>query len=303
MTNFSTISKARNYLFRAATALFTSTVAIAAALPSWAGSFVLTGYDSTYHITVGENETGAINFARSTLNFLTDPAYNTFVGNGINKFLFVESKQPPPPGHVITANTPTILGFTPGVDYEAHDASTLNAELDLLGTKYNSIVVPSDYGANFSQAELDVLNSRRDDITNFLNAGGGIVVGPQSNLGAGLTPRGGRYGFLPFDVPARVFAEVSTISPVTPFGASIGYTDADAADNATHVVFTEPFGGLQVAMTDEAGRILTVAGRVTVGDVLLPGPDEPGATVPEPSSLLGLVAVGAVGFGVLSKRK
>ena len=59
-------------------------------------------------------------------------------------------------------------------------------------------MVASDFGGILRQAELDILNDRKIDIINFLNAGGGLYAMSEGNGGVGLTPGGGHFGFLPF---------------------------------------------------------------------------------------------------------
>ena len=50
---------------------------------------------------------------------------------------------------------------------------------------------------------------------------------------------------------------------VTPFGASLGLTNADVNGNASHAVFTG-INGFSVVDQDAAGRILSIAGREQV---------------------------------------
>jgi hypothetical protein len=122
-------------------------------------------------------------------------------------------------------------GFALGANFDHHDASTLNAALDVLGTTYSAIVVASDHLGVLTQAELDILNARADDIRAFLNAGGGVYAMAESNGGAHLTPNGGRFGFLPTVVPSTTFYEAETGNTVTPFGATLGFTEADVNGN------------------------------------------------------------------------
>lgn len=162
------------------------------AVPGWAGSIFLTGHDPDFHASGGPgNPIGAQNINNAAINFVTDPMFNVFSANGINEFLFVESKISPPSGHRNGVNGLTASGFSQGIDFEHHDSTTLDAELNLLGTKYSAIVVASDFGGVFTQAELDILNARSSDIVDFINADGGIYAMAESNEGAGLTPSGG----------------------------------------------------------------------------------------------------------------
>jgi hypothetical protein len=289
----------KSVLLSSATAVITASVAVLSALPSWAGTFVISGFDPQYHAQdPGSNFIGARNTNRAIINYITDPSYNPFTANGVNRFLYVDSKIPTPPEHLPGVNGLIASGYTPGVNFEHHDASTLNAELNQLGTKYNAIVVASDYGATLTQAELNVLNSRRDDITQFLNAGGGIFVASESNGGAGLTPQGGRFGFLPFPVAARNLEQLRNDATVTPLAASVGLTNADINGNYSHNVFDPPFvDGLEPATIDASGNVLTIAGRTTFAT------EEAAAAVPEPSSILAMLVVGGIGSLGLHKRQ
>jgi len=229
------------------------------------GSFFLTGHDPDFHATLGGNTVGAKNIINTAVAFTTDPNFNTFKAGGVNKFLFVESNITPPSGHTIGKPGIVAAGFIEGVDFEHHDATTLNAELNLLGTKYNMILVASDFGGILTSAELDILNARSVDIINFLNSGGGLVALSESNLQGQLTPNGGHFGFLPFIVSSAVLSQPEVGNTVTPFGVSLGLADADVNGNASHSIFIATFG-LNIVDEDPAENILTLAGRGMVGE-------------------------------------
>jgi hypothetical protein len=242
---------------------------VGAITPAYAvvGSFFLTGHDPDFHASLGGNAAGAQNLIISAVTFTTDPNFNEFKANGVNKFLFVESNIAVPGGHTVGKNGIVAAGFVEGVDFEQHNASTLDAELDLLGTKYNMIFVASDFGGILTQAELDILNARSGDIINFLNSGGGLVALAESNNGNGLTPNGGHYGFLPFVVSSTGFNQNEVGNTVTLFGASLGLTDADVNGNASHNIFVGTFGLEIVDIDDEnPPNILSLAGRGIVDD-------------------------------------
>jgi hypothetical protein len=232
------------------------------------GSIFLTGHDPDFHAVLGGNAAGSIAINQTAIGFVTDPAFNTFADGGIDKFLFVESKMVAPSGHTAGVAGIVASGYALGTDFEHHDATTLDAELDLLGTKYNAIVVGSDFGGILTQAELDILNARSTDIIAFLNAGGGLYALSESNGGAGLTPSGGRYGFLPFVVASAALDQPENGNTLTTFGASLGLTTSDINGNASHAIFTGT-GGLQVVDNDPQENILTIAGRgfITPGGV------------------------------------
>ena len=258
-------------------------------LRALAGSIFLTGHDPDFHAVRGANTAGAINLNNVAIDFVTNSAFNPFTAGGIGKFLFVQSNIAVPAGHQDGIAGLVASGYTAGADFEQHNASTLGAELDLLGTKYNAVVVASDFGGILTQAELDILNARSGDIITFLNDGGGLYAMAESNNGAGLTPGGGQFGYLPFVVSSTPANQVETGFTVTTFGASLGLTNADVNGNASHNVFDGRFG-LNVVDFDAQGRIMSLAGR---------GRIDPGTgIVPEPFALtlfaLGLLVSAAV---------
>jgi hypothetical protein len=233
---------------------------------AWAGSIFLTGHDPDFHAVRGPNSVGAKNINAIAIGFVRDPAFNPFVTD-ISRFLFVESNIPAPRGHVIGKDGIVASGFvecSPSTesecDFEHHDATTLDLQLDRLGTKYDAIVVASDFGGLLTQAELDVLNDRSSDIIEFLETGGGLYAMAESNSGAKLTPDGGHFGFLPFGVgstPVRGGFDARVI--VWIIGESLGLETDDVNGNYSHNVFDDTFG-LEIVDLDYRG-ILGLAGR------------------------------------------
>ena len=236
---------------------------LAAALSPAVGSIFLTGHDPDFHATLGGNTPGARNINKKAIGFVMDPLFNPYVANGITKFLFVESNIAVPGGHLVGADGIVASGYVAGTSFEKHDATTLNAQLSLLGTKYGGIVVASDFGGILTQAELDILNARKSDIINFLNSGGGLYAMAESDSGAGLTPNGGLFGYLPFVASGVPLNQSESGFVTTAFGQSLGLTDSDVNGNASHNVFTA-FDGLSVVDRDSAGRVMSVAGRIQV---------------------------------------
>jgi hypothetical protein len=251
---------------------------------AFAGSIFLTGHDPDFHALLGGNSAGAQAINTTAIGFVTDAAFNTFTAGGVTKFLMVESNIPVPGGHVVGTNGIVASGYVSGTDFEQHNASTLNAELNLLGTKYNAIVIASDFGGILTQAELDILNARSADIISFLNAGGGLYAMAESNNGAGLTPAGGHFGFLPFVVTSTPADQSEVGITVTPFGAGLGLTNGDVNGNFAHNIF-DSASGMDIVDLDSQGRILSLATRKLVTDE---------GVVPEP----GTAALTALGIGI-----
>jgi len=279
-------------VFLAAFALLAS---IALPATAQSGSIFLTGHDPDFHASLGGNASGARTINSAAISFVMNPAFNPFVASGVTKFLFVESKGSVPGGHTNGVNGITSSGYTLGVNFDHHDFTTLDAALNGLGNTYSALVVASDFGGILRQAELNILNARSADIISFLNAGGGLYAMAESNNGAGLTPTGGRFGYLPFVTTTTPLDQTESGVTVTPFGASLGLTNAHVNGNASHNIFTDTFG-LQIVDRDASGNILTLAGRGQVN------PGGVGNTVPEPGTL-ALLGAGLASLLIPLRRR
>lgn len=228
-----------------------------------AGSVFITGHDPDFHASLGGNAAGAQRINQAAIGFVMDPAFNPYVAGGATKFLFVESNITPPSGHTVGENGINASGYVAGTNYVNADATTLNTELNALGTTYGALVVASDFGGILTQAELNILNARSADIAAFVNSGGGIYVMAEGNSGAGLTPNGGWFGFVPIVTASAAVNQNEFGFTVTPFGASLGLTNNDINGNASHNVFTS-IGSLQVVDVDATGAIMSAAGRTLI---------------------------------------
>lgn len=265
---------------------------------SWAGAIFITGHDPDFHacgpcaFVPDTNALGAQHINQAAINFVTDPAFNPFAV-AAHKFLFVEGLITPPAGHSDGRQGLIASGFVLGTDFEVHGLSDLNTELNLLGTKYDAIVVASDSVGILTQPVLNILNARSADIIAFLNAGGGLYAMAESNGGiVPLTPLGGHFGFLPFVVSSASLFESEIGYSVTSFGSSLGLSADDINGNFSHNIFEGTFG-LNVVDRDGEGNIISLAGR---GSVTSTG------VVPEPSTFL-LLGSGLAGLAMWRRKK
>jgi hypothetical protein len=248
-----------------------------------AGSVFVTGHDPIWHAGLGGNFAGAINLARTGIEYARN-------GSSL-PFLFIESSGPVPPGNAYTAPFLTsALGYSAG-SYTVMNFATLMSLPDFRAAlnSYSAIVVASDHGGMLSGAELGFLNSHSADILSYLNAGGGLYAEAESDATGQIgstTP----FGFLPFLVSSTSFQSAELSNVVTAFGAGLGLTNADVNGNFSHNFFAST-GGMNAVdlFNGDPNRPLTLAFR---------GQLTPGGVVPEPATMalvalaLGLVVAG-----------
>ena len=246
-----------------------------------AGSVFLTGHDPDFHTQPGLGN--ADNLLKVALSYVTGGTYND--GNAATKFLWVESDIAAPGGHVKGYDSLDDVGATQGTDYDIVNAAGFKtANL----AQYNAIAIASSFGGTLTRAELDGLIARKDDIKNFINAGGGLFASSECfPCGANLMVDGtaNLFGFLPV-----IVTSIGANAPftVTPFGSTLGLTDADLND-ATHNSFGL-VGGLGIVDTDSSGNATTLAGNVRIDDGGFHPTPEPGSLALFGGALAGLVA-------------
>ena len=298
------IMKTRNLYLVALVALY---LCLAPATSAFADAIFLTGHDPDYHAALGPNATGAQDIIKVGVSFVTNPALNTFAADGISKFLFVQGNPPPPtyPTDYIDGTLGLAASGYTSQNYDVAgctstgDCTQLINALGQLGTKYDALVIGSDFGGSLTQYELNVLDQDSNGIINFLNAGGGLFAMAESDSyvtpawdgnfheSGGLTPDGGWYGYLPFVHPFGCGGPVEE-NTLTPYGQSLGLQTGDVQGNYAHNCFSGTYGLNVVDVTGaniDPGAIQTLAGS---GYVTPNG-------VPEPPSLallvIGLAAV------------
>ncbi len=256
-----------------------------------AGPVFLTGHDPDYH---AQGQASGINQEIVALNFVTGGSYSS----GSIKFLFVESNLSAIFGHRVGKDSLTgALGLIQGTHFDQVDAAGL-AGVNF--SAYSAIVVASTFGGMLTSAEINALNARSADIASFINAGGGLAAFSECGVGFGncdatlVTAGTNLFGFVPVGV-----SSVSTTVPytVTPFGASLGLTNADVNDCCTHNSFASA-AGLNVVDFDLNGVPTTLAGIVRISDGGFTG------SVPEPASwALMLTGFGLVGAAMRRRRR
>lgn len=214
------------------------------------GGVFVTGHDPDFHARSG-NTVGARNILSRAVAYVTN-------GHPGPSVLLVTSRIAPPSGHLDSAlGVNTVFG---GFEMAAAPGQGVQDLSTIAFSDYDVVIIASDFGGLLRQAELDILNARAGDLADFINGGGGLVALAESNGGARLTPAGGHFDFLPFLASEVATHQIETGFTVTPFGASLGLTDADVNGSASHNTFTNT-GGMEIVDVDASGRILSLAVR------------------------------------------
>ena len=202
----------------------------------------------------------------------------------------------------------TRAGFTYDVaDYGSGQQGAL--DLHTVNFKnYDVVFVASSYGGWLRQDELDILNTRRAAVMDFVNEGGGLVALAESGgrlrpdaLYPGVTRD--HYRFLPIQVSTVQLQEVEKGGRITPAGLALGLTSADMV-NSTENYFTTT-GGMDVIDLSPAGNVTTLAyrgrrvnldGSSNEAPVVYAGPDRI-VTMPHAASLAGVATDDALPAG------
>src|SRR5712692_2293308 len=206
-------------------AVFTAVGALLVAAPAHAatpGGIFLTGHDPDFHAQFGPNAVGSINILQKAVAFTTS-------GKSNPRMLLVTDLHDPGAGFSDPRLGLTAAGFT----YAVADDGSSGSALDLHTVNYANydvIVVASDFGGWLRQSELDILNARSLDMIGYINNGGGLVALAES----GTLTSHNLFGYLTFVVSSTGVNLSETGNTVTPFGASLGLTNADINGNFFH---------------------------------------------------------------------
>lgn len=265
-----------------------------AAVSAQAGPIFITGHDPDFHAQV---EAAAVPLLQTGLSYVTG---GTFDDGAATKFLWVESNLAATSGHLVGANSLTLLGLVQGINYDRVDAAGF-ALANL--SNYTAIAIASTFGGMLTQAEIYALIARNTEIAAFVNAGGGLFASSECGIGftscdaSNVSDNASLFGFLP-GVSATA---VSTSPPysITPFGTLIGAPYALSNVNLqspTHNSFAF-VSGLTPVDLDAQGNPTTLAGDVRINN----GGFTP---VPEPSTLalIAMAFLSLFGFAVTRRR-
>jgi hypothetical protein len=227
------------------------------------GGVFVTGHDPDYHATRGGNPTGAQHIIQRAVSYVT-------FNKSKPKILLVTDLRNPGGDQ----SDPRLGMNASGLTFDVADfGSGSSGVLDLhkvTFTKYDCIVIASDYGGWLHQEELDILDARSSELLDFVNQGGGIVAFDESGnrpSGNGIYPgtSSGRFGFLPFIVAELSLQQSESGFTVTPTGTAMGLANTDINGNVAHSVFTKT-GGMDPVDLDATKRITSLVKRgVRVG--------------------------------------
>lgn len=242
------------------------------------GGIFVTGHDPDFHAAEGNME-GARNILRRAAEYVTFKEPHTYTP--LRTLLVTSIVNPNVPGGPwhrdpqLGLNAAELglfdVATADPVDAAPPNTASGGAFTDIATVdfrQYALIIVASDHGGWLKQAELDSLNARRAELINYVNGGGGLIALAESN-GAGLTPGGGQFGFLPFLVSSVLRGQTEQGYTLTSAGMAMGLRPADTADpgdvdgNVSHCTFGET-GGMDIIDVDAKGNTVSLATRELV---------------------------------------
>ena len=219
------------------------------------GRVFLTGHDPDFHAFRGGNRTGAQHMIQQAIRYVT--------GNEPEpRILLVTDRRDLGSAYSDPRLGLIAAGFS-GFDMADHGSGTagvLNLNT-VVFENYDVVVVASDHGGWLRQQQLDILNQRKNDLAQYLLAGGGIVAFAEGSPGAGLTTHD-RFAFVP--CASIGFDQTESGFRITPQGTAIGLNQSDLNGNFSHNFFPGTCG-MDVLDTDAQGRIMSLATAGSVG--------------------------------------
>jgi hypothetical protein len=281
---------------------------------AWAGPVVVDGTDANDHgqtdFTGTQNEEGWLymqkvlenlapqvgNGNTTVVSLGTDP--NTTAYDAINS-AFSKSA---------IASTWNFVNINGATDIASFLGGSSVGGNSLANTGILYIPTANNAFGDLEDDELAEINSRGAAINNFVggagnpNQGGALFAMAESPSSFSVTP----YGWLTSLLPSLTVNDVGASTPITLTSegqaAFPGLTTADLSAGPWHNYFTGNFGGLKVLATaaDNNGVVQPLILGGGAGTVITPPPP---TGVPEPASVVGILAFGAFGVGSQMKRK
>lgn len=217
------------------------------------GGVFVTGHDPDFHAVSG-NTTGARNIIKRAVEYVT---YNKENPN----LLLVTDVRPKGGGFIDSRRgISTVYSDYDVADYGSGAAGVLDLrKVDF--SRYDAIIVASDFGGWLRQEEVDVLMERQDELIEYVNNGGGLIAFAED--GHHVTKN--RFGFLPFVVSGHSKSQTEVGIQVTEAGLAMGLTNYDVNGSASHCVFLET-GGMDIIDFDRSGQILSLATRSPISE-------------------------------------
>ena len=267
-------------------ALAVLALAVAPAAPASAGRLVATGHDADLHCSAGQQ----CGFVKTAVDYVRsgapDPAKPVLILDraGLQMVAALDSAYGPGvvPRQVVDPRSPEFQALA--LSTSTYSAILVASDASCGGCDLN--VFDEVLGAT---ADSDAINRRKDDITAFFNAGGGLYANSGAEHGDGdpLNGPDPYYGFLPLPVGGQ---QVASPFCLTAAGRAIGLQDAagcpDVAQRtgtrddinccATHNSFQEPPAGSAIVVAERdannAPTTLIADGVSSGGTIVEPGP-------------------------------
>lgn len=208
------------------------------------GGIFVTGHDPDFHAHQGSNFDGARHIIQKSIGYVTFDAASPSI-------LFVTDVD------VGSCASDSRLGLDDSgfttydvADYGSGTPGVLDLNTVDFGN-YDVVVIASDFGGCLKQSEIDILNTRSNDLIDYVNAGGGVVAFSEVSTTA--------FGYFPFVHSTEAHQGESGFE-VTELGAAMGLVDADVNGNFSHSVLTAT-GGLAAVDHDANGNTISYAIR------------------------------------------